>query len=63
MANRVHPLWKAATRLERFTGTGRSGSIVEVARIEGKIFKTMKEAEGHGLELAKEWVDKRWAGL
>jgi hypothetical protein len=42
---------------------GRSGSIVEVARIEGKIFKTMKEAEGHGLELAKEGVDKRWAGL
>ena len=42
---------------------GLAGSIVEVARIEGKIFKTMTEAEAHGLELAKEWVDKRWAGL
>jgi len=40
---------------------GRAGSIIEVARIEGKIFETMKEAEAHGLELAKEWVDKRWA--
>ena len=37
---------------------GEVGSIVEIARIEGKIFKTMKEAEAHGLELAKEWVDK-----
>ena len=37
----------------------RAGSIIELARIEGKIFKTMKEAEAHGLELAKEWVDKR----
>jgi hypothetical protein len=37
--------------------------IVEVARIEGKIFKTMTEAEAHGLELAKQWVDKRRAEL
>jgi hypothetical protein len=41
---------------------GRAGSIIEVARIEGKIFKTMKEAEAHGLELAREWVDKRCFG-
>jgi hypothetical protein len=32
--------------------------VIEVARIEGKIFKTMKEAEAHGLELAREW----WRG-
>ncbi len=38
---------------------GCAGSIIEVVRIEGKIFMTMKEAEAHGLELAKEWVDKR----
>ena len=42
---------------------GLAGSIVEIARIEGKIFKTMTEAEAHGLELAKEWVDKRLAEL
>ena len=42
---------------------GRSGSIIEVARIEGKIFDTMKEAEARGLELAKEWVDKRSAKI
>jgi len=38
---------------------GPAGSIIEVARIEGKIFKTIKETEAHGLELAKEWVDER----
>ena len=42
---------------------GLAGSIVQVARIEGKIFKTMKEAEAHGLELARQWVDKRSAEL
>jgi hypothetical protein len=42
---------------------GRTGSMIEVARIEGKLFETMKEAEHHGLELAREWVDRRWLGL
>ena len=32
---------------------GRAGSIIEVARIEGKVFKIMKEAEAHGLEFRK----------
>ena len=36
----------------------RAGSVIEVARIEGKIFKTMKEAEAHGLGLAREWVGR-----
>ena len=36
---------------------GRNGSVIEIARIEGKIFKTM-EAEAHGLELAREWVER-----
>ena len=42
---------------------GRGSSIIEVARIEGKVFKTMKEAEEHGLVLAHEWVDKRCSEL
>ena len=42
---------------------GLAGSIVEVARIEGKIFKTMTEAEAHGLELAKQWVNKMFGSL
>lgn len=31
---------------------GRLRSVFEIARIEGKIFNTMQEAEAHGLELA-----------
>ena len=34
--------------------------VIEVARIEAKIFKTMKEAEAHGLVLARDWgVDRQ----
>ena len=40
---------------------GRAGSIIQVARIEGNIFKSMKEADAHGLELAKQWVDRHTA--
>jgi hypothetical protein len=40
---------------------GRTGLIIELQRIEGKMFKTTKEAEAHGLELAREWVDRKTA--
>jgi hypothetical protein len=38
---------------------GRAGSIIEVARIEGKVFKIMKEAEANGLKMARDWVDRK----
>jgi hypothetical protein len=41
---------------------GRLGSIFEVARIKGKIFDTIEEAEAHGLELARNWVDRKCLG-
>jgi hypothetical protein len=37
----------------------RMGSIVEVKRIEGRSFESKEEAELHGLELCKEWIDKQ----
>jgi hypothetical protein len=37
----------------------RVGSIVEVKRIQGLIFNTKEAAEQHGLELRKDWIDKR----
>jgi hypothetical protein len=40
---------------------GRAGSVIELERIDGKVFKTTKEAEAHGLELAREWVDRKTA--
>jgi hypothetical protein len=44
--------------LHRVCGSARrAGSVIELERIEGKIFKTTKEAEAPGLELARAWVD------
>jgi hypothetical protein len=38
---------------------GQLGSIIQVKRIEGKLFGSKEEAEQDGLELCKEWVDKQ----
>ena len=35
------------------------GSIIKVERIEGELFETKEQAERHGVELCKEWVDKQ----
>ena len=35
------------------------GSLIQVQRIEGELCETKEEAEQHGLELCKEWVDKQ----
>ena len=35
------------------------GSIIQVERIEGELFDTKEEAEQHGVELCKEWIDKQ----
>jgi hypothetical protein len=40
---------------------GRTGSVIELQRIEGTIFKTKKEAEAHGLALGRAWVDRKSA--
>ena len=46
------PIYMEGVRVLALFQTRPSGSVIEVAQIEGKIFKTMKEAEAHGLELA-----------
>ena len=37
---------------------GRLSSIVEVKRIEGRVFDSKEAAEQHGLQLCKDWIDK-----
>ena len=37
----------------------RNGSVVEVKRIEGPTFQVNEEAEAHGLELCKAWIEER----
>jgi hypothetical protein len=38
---------------------GQFGTIIQVQRIEGESFETKKQAEQHGVELCKEWIDKQ----
>jgi hypothetical protein len=38
---------------------GQFGTIIQVQRIEGELFETKKQAEQHGVELCKEWIDKQ----
>ena len=38
---------------------GRLESIVEIKRIQGPIFNSKEAAEEHGLQLCKDWIDKR----
>ncbi len=38
---------------------GHLSSIVEVKRIKGPIFNSKEQAEQHGLQLCKDWIDKR----
>jgi hypothetical protein len=35
------------------------GSIIQVKRIEGKLSGSKEQAEQHGVELCKEWIDKQ----
>jgi hypothetical protein len=38
---------------------GQFGSIMQVQRIEGELFKSKDGAEGRGLELCKSWIDSQ----
>ena len=33
------------------------GSMIRMRRIEGELFESKEQAEQHGLELCKEWID------
>ena len=37
----------------------RLDSILQVQRIEGQLFETKEQAEQHGVELCKQWIDKQ----
>ena len=37
----------------------RLDSILQVQRIEGQLFETKEQAEQHGVELCKQWIDKK----
>jgi hypothetical protein len=38
---------------------GQFGSLIQIQRIEGGLFQSKEQAERHGLNLCKEWIDKQ----
>ncbi len=51
-------LTKRSTSVGIVYEQGQFGSIIQVQRIEGELFESKEQAEKHGLELCKEWVEK-----
>jgi hypothetical protein len=39
---------------------GQLGSVIQVKRIVGELFESKEQAEQHGLELCKGWIDKQF---
>ena len=36
---------------------GQFGTIIQVQRIEGELFETKEQADQHGRQLCKDWID------
>jgi hypothetical protein len=57
--------WPRPETTNGFTAVGiayerdQLGSMIQVKRIEGELFETKEQAQQHGLELCKEWLDKQ----
>jgi hypothetical protein len=57
--------WARPELTNGFTSVGivykrkRSGSFIQVQRIEGELFESQEQAKQHGVELCKEWIDKQ----
>jgi hypothetical protein len=52
-------LTKGSTSIGVVYKWDKFGSMIQVQRIEGKLFETQEQAEQHGLRLCKDWIDKR----
>jgi hypothetical protein len=49
-------LTKGSTSIGVVYKRDKFGSLIQVKRIEGKLFATKEQAEQHGVELCKEWL-------
>ena len=52
-------LTKGSTSVGVVFKRDKFGSMIQVQRIEGKLFENKKQAEQYGVELCKDWIDKR----
>ena len=50
---------KASTSVGVVFKRDKFGSMIQVQRIEGKFFKNKEQAEQHGVELCKDWIDQQ----
>jgi hypothetical protein len=39
---------------------GPLGSIIQIQILEGNLFETKEDAEAHGVELCKQWIDQQF---
>jgi hypothetical protein len=53
-------LTKGSTSIGVVYKRDKFGSMIRVRRIEGKLFESKEQAEQHGVELCKEWIDKQF---
>jgi hypothetical protein len=52
-------LTKGSTSIGVVYKRDKFGSLIQVQRIEGKLFQSKEQAEQHGLQLCKDWIDQR----
>jgi hypothetical protein len=52
-------LTKGSTPIGVVYNRDKFGSMIQVQRIEGKLFANKEEAERHGLKLCKNWIDRQ----
>jgi hypothetical protein len=53
-------LTKGSTSVGVVYKRDKFGSMIQVQRIEGKFFEKNEQAEQHGVELCKEWIDNQF---
>ena len=51
-------LTKGSTSIGVVYKRDKFGLLIRVHRIEGKLFENKEQAEQHGIELCKDWIDK-----
>jgi hypothetical protein len=52
-------LRKGSTSIGVVYKRDKFGSLIQVQRIEGELFESKEQAEQHGVELCKEWIDNQ----
>jgi hypothetical protein len=52
-------LTKSSTSIGVVYKRDKFGSLIQVQKIEGKLFTTKEQAEQQGIELCKEWIDSK----